>query len=309
MVEGTRGYSNYELAVMNGFEGTEQEYLNSLKGEKGDTGEQGVQGIQGLQGEQGVQGEKGDAFTYEDFTEEQLALLKGDKGDKGEKGDQGEKGDKGEKGDTGSYDVATTEQNGLMSAEDKTKLSNIETGANKYVLPTAGTSLGGVKTTSTVSSTTGLTACPIISGVPYYKDTNTTYSVATTSANGLMSKEDKTKLNGLSATKSITTGTEFETGRIIDGKKEYGKRINCGIVPKFNASVRKAHGISNLYLFTHVYGVAGTVNNPWAEPIGFSTSNNIRMVIEGANIVIKTNNDAYNTAEYIAYVELYYLKN
>lgn len=43
-------------------------------------------------------------------------------------------------------------------------------------LPTASSSLGCVKTTSTVTSTSGLTACPIISGVPYYKDTNTTYS-------------------------------------------------------------------------------------------------------------------------------------
>ena len=44
-----------------------------------------------------------------------------------------------------------------------------------YTLPTASPStLGGVKTTSTVTSTSGLTACPIISGVPYYK--NTTYS-------------------------------------------------------------------------------------------------------------------------------------
>lgn len=41
---------------------------------------------------------------------------------------------------------------------------------------TAGSSLGVVKTTSTVTSTSGLIACPIISGVVYYKDTNTTYS-------------------------------------------------------------------------------------------------------------------------------------
>lgn len=59
---------------------------------------------------------------------------------------------------------------------EKTKLAGIETGANKYTLPTAGTSLGGVKTTSTVSSSSGYTACPIIGGVPYYKDTNTTYT-------------------------------------------------------------------------------------------------------------------------------------
>ena len=35
----------------------------------------------------GPKGDKGDAFTYEDFTAEQLASLKGDKGDKGDPGD------------------------------------------------------------------------------------------------------------------------------------------------------------------------------------------------------------------------------
>ena len=45
-----------------------------------------------------------------------------------------------------------------------------------HTLPTAGSSLGCVKTTSTVSSNSGYTACPIIGGVPYYKDTNTTYN-------------------------------------------------------------------------------------------------------------------------------------
>lgn len=47
-----------------------------------------------------------------------------------------------------------------------------------YTLPTASTTLGGVKTTSIVSTTTGLTACPIIDGVVYYKDTNNTYTLA-----------------------------------------------------------------------------------------------------------------------------------
>ena len=35
---------------------------------------------------------------------------------------------------------------------------------------------GLIKTSSTVTSNSGYTACPVISGVPYYKDTNTTYS-------------------------------------------------------------------------------------------------------------------------------------
>ena len=78
------------------------EQLAGLKGEKGDKGDKGDQGIQGKQGIQGIQGErgekgeqgiqgekgdtgakgdKGDAFTYSDFTPEQLASLKGEKGD------------------------------------------------------------------------------------------------------------------------------------------------------------------------------------------------------------------------------------
>lgn len=77
-----------------------------------------------------------------------------------------------------TYTVASGSTNGLMSSTDKTKLDGIATGANKYVLPTAGlNALGGVKTTSQVTSTSGYTACPIIGGVPYYKDTNTTYTL------------------------------------------------------------------------------------------------------------------------------------
>lgn len=89
------------------------------KGDKGDTGAtgpQGIQGIQGPQGEkgdkgdtgaQGPKGDKGDAFTYSDFTAEQLAALKGEKGDtgaqgpKGDTGAQGPQGEQGPKGDTG----------------------------------------------------------------------------------------------------------------------------------------------------------------------------------------------------------------
>lgn len=71
------------------------------KGDKGDTGEQGPKGETGAQGIQGEKGDKGDAFTYSDFTTEQLAALKGPKGDKGEQGIQGPQGPKGDKGDQG----------------------------------------------------------------------------------------------------------------------------------------------------------------------------------------------------------------
>ena len=67
--------SAYAIALAHGFLGTEEEWIDSLKGEKG---------------------ERGEPFTYEDFTVEQLAALKGEKGEKGDPGDKGEKGDPGD---------------------------------------------------------------------------------------------------------------------------------------------------------------------------------------------------------------------
>src|SRR5690625_1471683 len=53
---GQPGKSAYEIAVEQGFEGDEQAWLESLKGEKGDPGPQGPPGADGKDGEQGPQG-------------------------------------------------------------------------------------------------------------------------------------------------------------------------------------------------------------------------------------------------------------
>lgn len=80
---------------------------------------------------------------------------------------------------------------------------------------------GLIKTSSTVTSNSGYTACPVISGVPYYKDTNTTYSVASSSANGLMSSTDKAKLDAFGsastyALKSDITGMYKYKGSVTN---------------------------------------------------------------------------------------------
>lgn len=96
--KGELGKSSYQHAVDNGFIGTEQEWLASLKGEKGDTGDVGPQGPQGAKGDTGLQGPKGDKGE---------PGAKGDKGETGPQGPQGLKGEqgiqgpKGEKGDPG----------------------------------------------------------------------------------------------------------------------------------------------------------------------------------------------------------------
>ena len=90
---------------------------------KGDTGPQGVKGDTG---------NTGDAFTFDDFTPEQLASLKGATGDTGatgSKGDKGDKGDTGAKGDTGQ---GSDEEAGWKLPVDKIQTTTtLPTGVSK----------------------------------------------------------------------------------------------------------------------------------------------------------------------------------
>lgn len=116
----SEGASAYQIALKNGFTGTEKDWLDSLKGERGEKGEAGLkgdkgeQGERGLQGEQGLQGEKGEKGEQglqgiQGERGEQglqgLQGLQGEKGDKGDPGERGLQGEKGDKGDTGEQGI------------------------------------------------------------------------------------------------------------------------------------------------------------------------------------------------------------
>ena len=112
--KGTDGKSAYLIAVEQGYQGSESDWLSSLKGDKG---EKGNTGAKGNPGQDGAEGKSAYAIAvehgYENSEDEWLLSLKGEKGDTGERGEKGEKGDpgdrglqgvpgeKGEKGDTG----------------------------------------------------------------------------------------------------------------------------------------------------------------------------------------------------------------
>lgn len=104
------GKSAYEIALEEGFVGTEEEWLESLIGKPGPAGPQGPQGVPGEkgdqgkvgpQGEQGIQGIPGPQGSKGDTGATGPAGPKGDTGATGPQGIQGPKGDKGDKGDTG----------------------------------------------------------------------------------------------------------------------------------------------------------------------------------------------------------------
>ena len=99
-----------------------------------------------------------------------------------------------------TYEEATTDTAGLMSAADKTKLNGIEAGANKYTHPSYTPQASGlykvtVDATGHVSAAAAVEKGDITAlGIP---GQDTTYQNATQSTAGLMSAADKTKLDNI----------------------------------------------------------------------------------------------------------------
>ena len=90
---GADGKSAYELAVANGFSGTEAEWLASLKGPAGNDGQPGKNGTNGADGKPGANGQDGKsayeiaiAHGYTGTETEWLASLKGADGAPGSSG-------------------------------------------------------------------------------------------------------------------------------------------------------------------------------------------------------------------------------
>lgn len=109
----------------------------------------------------------------------------------------------------------------------------------------------------------------------------------------------------------ITTGTEYETGRIIDGKKEYAKRINIGAMP--NATTKNiATGLSNITLTRPIEGVMTAANQVLNLPlvnygISSNTAVNVYLAnVSGDTLGIRTN---YDWSAATGVVTLHYIKN
>ena len=111
--KGSDGKSAYQIAVEQGYQSSESDWLSSLKGDKG---EKGNTGAKGNPGQDGAEGKSAYAIAvehgYEDSEEKWLLSLKGEKGDTGERGEKGDTGDRGlqgvpgEKGEKGDAGVA-----------------------------------------------------------------------------------------------------------------------------------------------------------------------------------------------------------
>lgn len=123
---GADGLSAYQIAVINGYQGSQAEWLASLVGEEGDKGEKGDPGkdFRIVKTFPSIAAMNGDGFSDGDFTmiasdvndpdDGKLYVWNGTgftyvadlSGSQGIKGDTGEKGDPGEKGETGEQGLS-----------------------------------------------------------------------------------------------------------------------------------------------------------------------------------------------------------
>lgn len=205
-----------------------------------------------------------------------------------------------------SIDPVSTTLNGLMSKDDKIKLDGIEEQANAYVLPLAeNTVLGGVKLRETmdpapadrrvglkldngVLSIKGLLASEVFvspsrldnktqsdfntdvtNQIKTKADISHTHDVATQTDNGFLSKEDKTKLDGIAdgANKIIVDSGLSSTSV----NPVQSKIINSALNGKANVS--HTHSIGDI--------------------------NNLQSVLDGKANSSHTHNDTYYTKDEI----------
>ena len=237
---------NGDLHVSNGTEWENVGRIQGPKGDKGDpgekgaTGERGPQGLTGTQGEVGPQGPRGYTgdSVYETWltrpgnegksVDEFLDSIKGEKGETGAQGAQGAQGlqgPEGEKGEDGvgipqtiskSGDTVTlSDMGGSISLTDYAKASQVLTNVpldakftdTTYTHPSSHPASMIVETSTKRFVTDSEKAI-------WNAKANT--SAATTSSDGLMSKEDKDKLNGIATgaqvNRTIATQSEAESG-------------------------------------------------------------------------------------------------
>nr|WP_294873486.1 hypothetical protein [Prevotella sp.] len=92
---------------------------------------------------------------------------------------------------------------GMMLPEHKNKLDGIEDNANNYSLPTASSTIKGGITLGYSQNDKNYPVALDNSGKAYvnvpWTDTNTTYGLATSTNDGLMTAADKTKLDGIAS--------------------------------------------------------------------------------------------------------------
>lgn len=192
-----------------------------------------------------------------------------------------------------TYSDATTTVSGLMSAPDKTKLNGIATGAevnqNAFSNVKVGsTTVSADSKTDTLELVAGsnVTLTPDATNDKVTIDvTDTTYSNATTSVDGLMSASDKTKLDGIATNAnnySLPTASATVKGGIKIGSNlsMSGEVLSATDTTYSNATTTTA-GLMSAGDKTKLNGIATNANNYSLPTASASTKGGVKI---GSNL-------------------------
>lgn len=110
-------------------------------------------------------------------------------------------------------------------------------------------------------------------------------------------------------TQNITTGTEYETGRIIDGKKEYGLLKNLGAFANsgrkdFNTGLSSSYKIKKYQLFAKNKSSGQVLTVPF---MNLSNTQYLAGYFNNPTLVVTMNN--YDFSGYDLIIEVYYTKS
>ena len=241
------GLSAYDIAVQNGFDGSVEEWLESLKGEtgpqgeKGDTGATGPQGEKGDTGATGPQGEKGDTGA---------TGPQGEKGDTGATGPQGEKGDTGPKGDDGKDGSDGT----AITIESVTKV-NVTEGKETYTITFSDKSVKSFDLIYKGNTPTIIDIKQIVS-----TDTTVTYEIH-------FSNDDKVEVTTSNKKDKITTISDIKRTEKAVSQDVYEVKFSNG--DKYTFSVNYNSDGSVPYI--------GTNGNWWIGTTDTGICNNIEL--------------------------------
>ena len=227
------------------------------------------------------------------------------------------------------HGLATSNEAGFMSADDKSKLDSIGFSANNYILPLASTTvIGGVKIasiktqTALVSPVTNIenrtyatqlnSSNHLVINVPW---TDTTYNVVTSTTDGLMSSSDKIKLDSISNSQNNNGGNYIHPSSTVIpatyskvtvdafGHITSGSILSSDDIPELNASKIKS-GVFDIALFPNFQGDISsnqgsnilTLNDSGVLP---GTYNTVQVdskgrVVFGKNVNVDNSNHSHN---------------
>lgn len=235
--KGADGKSAYQIAVENGFSGTEAEWLASLKGPIGETGPQGIQGIQGPAGPQGLKGDTGP---------------QGPKGDTGAAGAAGPQGPKGDKGDTGPQGPAGAQQtplfaNSTADCTDTTKVYVLPDGYIYGYISGAWTNTGHQFTNAEALEKVIDATCDIetISGGNYNLLKVSEVSFSSRLQDNVSGIIASTATNIVTGWIPVRQGKYYAVSALVDGIKDAEAGTNRNFVQRINA--KKADGTILVY--------------------------------------------------------------